>query len=305
MAGTSNPVAAGTTQRLEQALRLFVVVVAAASLSAASLSATAGLNLSRPWALLMSLFVLATAALGAQLRGRRYGHLSLSALSRRWLEGSLAADAPPEPIPPLCRLLKRTVDLVGASLALVVVLPVLVVAALAIVIDSQGGVLFTQTRLGAGGRPFRMVKLRTMRTGNDEVEHRSYVAALISGHGEPHGGMYKLVHDARRTRVGRVLRSFSIDELPQLWNVLRGEMSLVGPRPPLPEEAAAYDEVARARLAAKPGLTGLWQVSGRSRLTFEEMVELDLRYWREWSLLLDLRILLRTPKAVIWNRETA
>ncbi|MGI9121228.1 MAG: sugar transferase [Acidimicrobiales bacterium] len=305
MAGTSNPVAAGTTQRAEQVLRVFVVVVAAASASAASLSATAGSNLSRPWALLVPLFVLATAALGAQLRSRRYGHLSLSALSMRWLEGSPAADAPPEPLPPLCRLLKRTVDLAAASLVLVVVLPVLVAAAVAIVIDSEGGVLFTQTRLGAGGRPFRMVKLRTMRTGNDEMEHRSYVAALISGHGEAHDGMYKLVHDARRTKVGRVLRSYSIDELPQLWNVLCGHMSLVGPRPPLPEEAAAYDEVARARLAAKPGLTGLWQVSGRSRLSFEEMVELDVRYWQEWSPVLDLRILIRTPKAVIWDRETA
>ncbi len=206
---------------------------------------------------------------------------------------------------PLCRWLKRVVDVAIAVVALVGSLPVLAVAALAIVAESPGGAVFSQTRVGAGGRAFRLFKLRTMRAGSDDSEHRAYVAALINGAGEARDGIYKIVDDDRRTRVGKLLRSFSIDELPQLWNVLRGDMSVIGPRPPLPEEAALYDRATWRRMAVKPGLTGLWQVSGRSRLTFEEMVELDIRYWREWTPLLDLRILVRTPKAVLWNRDTA
>ncbi|HEV2071995.1 MAG TPA: sugar transferase [Acidimicrobiales bacterium] len=210
-----------------------------------------------------------------------------------------------DPLPPLCRLLKRAVDVVVAGTVLVLTLPVLALAAVAIVVEGRGGVFFSQTRVGRGGLPFRMYKLRTMLPANDGGEHTTYVADLIRGQGRPQGGMYKLVADDRRTRVGRVLRTFSIDELPQLWNVLRGDMSVVGPRPPLPAEVALYDEETWDRMAVKPGLTGLWQVSGRSRLSFQEMVELDVWYWREWTPLLDLRILLRTPKAVLWRRETA
>lgn len=212
---------------------------------------------------------------------------------------------PGEPLPVLCGLLKRSIDVVLASAILALSLPVLALAAVGIAAESRGGVFFSHTRVGSGGCRFRMHKLRTMRSAGDEGEHQAYVADLIRGQGRPQGGMYKLVADDRRTRVGRVLRSFSIDELPQLWNVLRGDMSVVGPRPPLPAEVALYDEGTWARMAAKPGLTGLWQVSGRSRLSFQEMVELDVRYWREWSPLLDVRILLRTPKAVLWRRETA
>ncbi|HEV2767086.1 MAG TPA: sugar transferase [Acidimicrobiales bacterium] len=212
---------------------------------------------------------------------------------------------PAQPLPLLCRWLKRSVDVVVAGTVLVLGLPVLAFAAVAIAVEGRGGVLFSQTRVGCNGRRFRMYKLRTMRPANDEGQHRAYVAELIRGEGRAQDGMYKLVADDRRTRVGRVLRSFSIDELPQLWNVLRGDMSVVGPRPPLPAEVALYDEAAWARMAVNPGLTGLWQVSGRSRLSFQEMVELDVRYWQEWSPLLDLRILLRTPKAVLWGRETA
>jgi lipopolysaccharide/colanic/teichoic acid biosynthesis glycosyltransferase len=211
----------------------------------------------------------------------------------------------PNGLPPLCRLLKRTVDIVVAVVTLVATLPILVLAAVALVAESPGGAFFVQTRVGLAGRPFRIVKLRTMRVGSDDKEHRAYVVALIRGEGESQDGIYKIVDDDRRTRIGRWLRSLSIDELPQLWNVLRGEMSVVGPRPPLPEEAALYDQVAWARMAMKPGLTGLWQVNGRSRLSFEEMIELDVRYGREWSPLLDLRILMRTPKAVLWSRDTA
>jgi lipopolysaccharide/colanic/teichoic acid biosynthesis glycosyltransferase len=211
----------------------------------------------------------------------------------------------PEPLPLLCRLFKRSVDVVVASVALVLIIPVLALAAVAIAAEGRGGILFRQIRVGLDGRPFRMYKLRTMRPANDDGEHRAYVADLIRGDGRPQGGIYKLVADDRRTRVGRLLRTLSIDELPQLWNVLRGDMSVVGPRPPLPAEVALYDEATWARLGTKPGLTGLWQVSGRSRLSFQEMVELDVRYRQEWSPLLDLRILLRTPKAVLWGRETA
>ena len=210
-----------------------------------------------------------------------------------------------ETLPPLCRSLKRGVDVAFATVALVLALPVLAIAALVVAVESPGGPLFAQTRVGLRGRTFRLFKLRTMRAGSDDSEHRAYVAALIQGAGEPKDGIYKIVDDDRRTGVGRFLRSFSIDELPQLWNVLRGDMSVIGPRPPLPEEAALYDRETWRRMAVKPGLTGLWQVSGRSRLSFEEMVEFDIRYCQEWSPLLDLRILARTPKAVLWNRDTA
>ncbi len=215
--------------------------------------------------------------------------------------------AAPAALPPLGRLFKRVVDIVIATVTLAATLPILVLAAVAIMVESPGGAFFVQTRVGLGGRPFRIVKLRSMRMGSDDddEEHRAYVAAIIRGEGERQEGIYKIVGDDRRTRIGRWLRNLSIDELPQLWNVLRGEMSVVGPRPPLPEEAALYDQAAWARMATKPGLTGLWQVSGRSRLSFEEMIELDVRYWQEWSPLLDVRILLRTPKAVLWNRDTA
>ncbi|CAN5159095.1 N/A [soil metagenome] len=210
-------------------------------------------------------------------------------------------------LPTSGRLFKRIVDIVVASVTLLATLPILVLAAVAIMAESPGGAFFVQTRVGLAGRPFRILKLRSMRKGSDDddKEHQDYVSALIRGEGEPQDGIYKIVDDDRRTKIGRWVRSLSIDELPQLWNVLRGEMSIVGPRPPLPEEAALYDQAAWARMAAKPGLTGLWQVNGRSRLSYEEMIELDVRYWREWSPLLDVRILLRTPKAVLWNRDTA
>ena len=205
------------------------------------------------------------------------------------------------PLPPVCAGFKRTVDVVVATVALVVALPVIAGAALAISIESPGGWLFTQTRLGANGRPFRLYKLRTMVSGNDDAQHRAYVASLILGQGAASDGLFKLVNDPRRTRVGSILRRFSIDELPQLWNVLKGDMSLIGPRPPLPSEAELYDEATWSRMAVSPGLTGLWQVSGRSRLTFAEMVALDVRYWQNWSPLLDMRILLRTPRAVLFS----
>jgi lipopolysaccharide/colanic/teichoic acid biosynthesis glycosyltransferase len=205
---------------------------------------------------------------------------------------------------PLARATKRALDVVGASLGLLLSIPILAVAMLAIAIESRGPVLFHQTRVGRGGRPFRLHKLRTMRAGNDDDEHGAYVAALIDGRAARHGDLFKIRDDPRCTRVGRFLRETSIDELPQLWNVLRGDMSLVGPRPSTPEESRLMDLVACHRQDVKPGMTGLWQVCGRSRLGYDEMIELDLQYVRTWSPLTDLGIILRTPLAV-FRRETA
>jgi lipopolysaccharide/colanic/teichoic acid biosynthesis glycosyltransferase len=208
-------------------------------------------------------------------------------------------------LPPACAAFKRSIDVVGSTAGLVLAAPVIAVAAAAISVESRGGWLYRQMRVGQRGRPIRIYKLRTMIAGNDDDRHRAYVASLIRGEASPRDGVFKLVDDPRRTRVGRVLRRYSIDELPQLWNVLRGDMSLVGPRAPLAHEVELYDERAHLRLTPKPGLTGLWQVSGRSRLSFDEMVDLDVRYAREWTPLLDLRILLRTPAAVFSGDGTA
>jgi len=199
---------------------------------------------------------------------------------------------------------KRALDVVGATVGLLLSIPIIGLAMLAIALDSRGAVLFHQTRVGRDGRWFRVHKLRTMRVGNDDAEHAAYVAALIAGDGARDGALFKLRDDARCTRVGRFLRRTSIDELPQLWNVLRGDMSLVGPRPSTPAESDLMDARARQRQDVKPGMTGLWQVSGRSRLEYDEMIDLDLRYAQEWSPLGDVRILARTPVAV-FRRETA
>jgi lipopolysaccharide/colanic/teichoic acid biosynthesis glycosyltransferase len=198
---------------------------------------------------------------------------------------------------------KRLLDIVGASLALIFFAPLMLVVALVIATTSQGEVIFRQTRLGKGGVPFTFYKFRSMIPRADDAIHRAYVASLIkdavpagaAGSGAP----YKLQHDPRVTWIGRLIRKTSIDELPQLFNVLKGEMSLVGPRPPIPYEAAQYQPWHLRRvLDLKPGITGLWQVEGRSRVTFNDMVRMDLRYCRECSLALDIRILLRTVLVV-------
>jgi lipopolysaccharide/colanic/teichoic acid biosynthesis glycosyltransferase len=196
-------------------------------------------------------------------------------------------------------LTKRIVDVVGASLLLVVLLPVWPLIGAAVKLSSPGPILFAQVRVGKDGVPFTMYKFRTMRHGSDPAIHHAYVRNLIMGVAEPIVGTFKLRNDPRVTRVGRVLRHFSLDELPQVFNVLKGEMSLVGPRPPLPYEVEAYSARDFGRLAVAPGLTGLWQVSGRSALTFRQMVELDLEYVERWSVWLDVQILLRTPWAVL------
>jgi lipopolysaccharide/colanic/teichoic acid biosynthesis glycosyltransferase len=157
-------------------------------------------------------------------------------------------------------------------------------------------------RVDINGTRFTLFKLRTMVVNNDPAEHGAYVASLINGQAARRGGMYKLTDDPRITRVGRFLRRYSLDEMPQLLNVFSGSMSLVGPRPVLPHELELYRSAALQRLRVKPGLTGLWQVSGRCELTFDEMIDLDTRYWRAWSPRMELEVLLRTPRTVLSGR---
>jgi exopolysaccharide biosynthesis polyprenyl glycosylphosphotransferase len=204
-----------------------------------------------------------------------------------------------EPLSDFARGTKRISDIVIASLTLAVLSPFWVLIALLIKFDSRGPVFYTQERVGMDGRIFMVYKFRTMRMDSDSEIHREYQRKFIAGHAEANVGdaqkpAYKLRDDPRITRVGRVLRRLSLDEVPQLFNVLRGDMSIVGPRPPIPYEVEAYELRHRKRLDMKPGLTGLWQVSGRNRLPFEEMVKLDLFYIENWSLLFDVKIILRT-----------
>jgi exopolysaccharide biosynthesis polyprenyl glycosylphosphotransferase len=204
-----------------------------------------------------------------------------------------------EPLSSSARILKRTFDLVVSALAIVILLPLWLLLALLIKLDSKGPVFYTQERVGMDGRLFLLYKFRTMKAGADSELHREYQRAFIAGRAEANLGndnkpTYKLMADPRITRIGKLLRRTSLDEVPQLLNVLAGDMSLVGPRPPIPYEVEAYELWHRKRLDMKPGLTGLWQVSGRNRLPFEEMVRLDLFYIENWSLLLDLKIILRT-----------
>ncbi len=197
------------------------------------------------------------------------------------------------------RVLKRLADLVLAVALTLLASPVLIAIAVAIRLDSKGSVLFRQTRVGARGETFQMIKFRTM-----AVDAEKRRAELLQSVAADAGNtvLFKMRHDPRVTRVGRLLRRFSLDELPQLINVIRGEMSLVGPRPPLPEEVDAYEFDATRRLRVRPGITGLWQVSGRSDLSWEESLRLDLWYVDNWTVLLDLQVLVRTARAVIHGR---
>lgn len=192
-------------------------------------------------------------------------------------------------------LVKRAIDIVGALVGLTVGAPLFGLIALAIRLDSPGPVIFRQTRIGRGGRPFSMYKFRSMYEGAEEQQ------MLLADLNEADGPIFKIKDDPRLTRVGRILRRTSLDELPQLINVLRGEMSLVGPRPPLPAEVAQYKEWHKRRLEVPPGMTGLWQVSGRSRLSFDEMVLLDIYYIENWSLWMDFKILVRTVPKVLFG----
>ncbi|MFF9100399.1 sugar transferase [Streptomyces rubrogriseus] len=191
------------------------------------------------------------------------------------------------------RAVKAVVDRLGAAVLLTLFAPLMLFVALLVLVDSRGGAFYRQRRVGKDGREFTILKFRTMVAGADGAR------AALADRNEGAGLLFKLRRDPRVTRVGAVLRRYSVDELPQLFNVLAGSMSLVGPRPPLPEESAAYGPDIRRRLLVKPGLTGLWQISGRSDLPWEEAVRLDLRYVEDWSLALDTVILWKTLRAVV------
>ena len=194
------------------------------------------------------------------------------------------------------RAAKRLIDVVIAAVALIVLSPVLVCAALMVKLTSRGPVFYAQDRVGYRGRRFRLLKFRSMCRDADERRHE-----LIDLN-EADGPVFKIHDDPRITKAGRVLRRLSLDELPQLIHVLSGKMSLVGPRPPLPEEVAAYSLWEAQRLLAKPGITCIWQTSGRSDLDFRTWVSMDIAYIRDWSLWLDVKLLVRTVPAVLSAR---
>jgi len=199
--------------------------------------------------------------------------------------------------------LKRCLDITASAALLALISPLFLLIAALVKLKSPGPVFFRQVRVGEYGKPFTMLKYRTMHVNNDHAIHKEFVSQLIKGTA-PTGGdgkdtPFKIVNDPRVTAIGRLLRKTSLDELPQLWNVLLGDMSLVGPRPPLSYEVEQYKPWHYRRvLEARPGITGLWQVSGRSRTTFEDMVRLDLRYAKNSSAWTDIKILLATPRAV-------
>lgn len=198
-------------------------------------------------------------------------------------------------------VIKRLFDLVSASVLLVLASPLMLATAVGIKLSSKGPVFFTQERVGLHGRPFRFIKFRSMHQNNDDSVHREYVRKWMENQAAEENGeekTFKLTDDPRVFRFGSFIRKYSIDELPQLFNVLKGEMSLVGPRPPIPYEVEAYREWHKRRFEALPGITGLWQVSGRNNVSFDEMVKLDIEYIERWSLELDLKIALRTAYVV-------
>jgi lipopolysaccharide/colanic/teichoic acid biosynthesis glycosyltransferase len=200
-------------------------------------------------------------------------------------------------------ILKRGLDIAGSLFALTLFMPLFLVLAILVKLTSRGPILFCQKRVGRYGKEFNFYKFRTMYTGNDPRIHQEYVTKLIAGDLNESSGVYKIVNDPRITPVGRFLRKSSLDELPQFFNILKNDMSLVGPRPPLPYEFERYQTWHKRRvLELKPGLTGLWQVEGRSRTTFDEMVRMDLRYAIERSLWVDVKIILQTPSAMFSGR---
>jgi lipopolysaccharide/colanic/teichoic acid biosynthesis glycosyltransferase len=228
--------------------------------------------------------------------------------SQPWREVPLAANSVRDDRRPYL-LAKRLLDIVIASTALVVLSPLLLLIALLIKLHSEGPALFVQERVGwdertRTGRIFRLYKFRSMRANSDPRLHREHMASLIKNNSAPapECGSVKMANDLRITGLGRILRKSSLDELPQLINVLKGDMSLVGPRPALPYEVELYQEWHRRRLEALPGLTGWWQVKGRCRVAFDEAVRLDIYYVDHRSLALDLKILFLTPWAVISGR---
>lgn len=223
------------------------------------------------------------------------------------LSGPIAA--PEQPIDSMPRRLvspirsgaKRAIDLTIAGGLLAVMSPILLAIAMLVRVTSRGPVLFRQERIGRDGQPFMMLKFRSMVVDNADTDHRAMVEKELTSDDAPDtsDGLYKLENDPRVTRVGAWLRRYSLDELPQLWNVVRGDMAVVGPRPSLRWEVELFEPGFREREQVRPGLTGLWQVSGRNRLSMREMLELDLDYVKSWTITSDLEILSRTPAAVL------
>lgn len=191
---------------------------------------------------------------------------------------------------------KRSLDIIVALVALIVLSPIILIVAAAVRLTSRGPVIFSQRRVGEGGEEFLCFKFRSMCV--DAEERKVSLLAL----NELSGPVFKIKHDPRVTRVGRIIRKLSLDELPQLWNVLKGEMSIVGPRPPVPSEVQEYNPYALGRLSVKPGLTCLWQINGRNNISFEHWVELDLLYIETMSFWGDLKIILKTIPAVLSGR---
>jgi len=194
-------------------------------------------------------------------------------------------------------IVKRAVDIFGALLGIIAALPILLLTALLIKFNSPGGIFFVQERNGFKGKTFKMFKFRSM------VDDAEKLIDSFESMNEASGHMFKIKEDPRITPVGKIIRKTSIDELPQLFNILKGDMSIVGPRPPIPREVVKYDAWHDLRLSVKPGLTGLWQVSGRNEIGFEEMVRLDLKYIRERSLLYDLKIILKTIPVILGDSK--
>jgi exopolysaccharide biosynthesis polyprenyl glycosylphosphotransferase len=191
---------------------------------------------------------------------------------------------------------KRVLDMVGCMIGLILAAPIIIATAIAVKTTSEGPIFFGQVRAGRNGRKFTMYKFRSMVVDAEKLREK------LQHLNEMDGPVFKIKHDPRITRVGRFIRKTSIDELPQLFNVLVGDMSLVGPRPPLPSEVEQYEPWQRRRLSVKPGLTGLWQVSGRNQVDFDEWMQLDLRYIDTWSLWLDIKIILKTVPVVLFHK---
>ncbi|NSW54707.1 MAG: sugar transferase [Armatimonadetes bacterium] len=191
---------------------------------------------------------------------------------------------------------KRLLDILGATAAIVIATPIMVVAAIAVKLETPGPVFFKQYRLGRNGKPFLLYKIRSMTASAPDIRDS------LENDNEASGPVFKIKADPRITRVGRILRKYSIDEMPQLFHVLFGQMSLVGPRPPIPSEVERYEPWQTERLAVKPGLTCIWQVSGRSDIGFDEWVRLDIEYVRNRNLWLDIKLLLLTIPAVLTAR---
>lgn len=197
-------------------------------------------------------------------------------------------------------ILKRFLDILGSGLGMILLSPLLLIVSIAICVETPGPLIYKQKRVGLGGRKFNMYKFRSMRQNADEM-----LAQLLDKN-ETNAAMFKMFNDPRVTKVGRFIRKYSIDELPQLFNVLKGDMSLVGPRPPIERELNAYESWHFYRFSTLPGLTGVWQVSGRSRIQeFDTVVKMDYQYIDEWNVFLDIKLILKTFPVVFGGMDTA